>query len=1159
MMETTDMTSAPDFRHSGIPAPKSADALRIVQVETFYQPYLDVFYGARPELVDAPHARQIAALIADGFSALHNIAPYLETLGYDAHFIVGNGANAQRAWLRDHGVAFPAGTRVGFAEALRAQIDALDPDILYFSDATAFGADFVRSLRRRPRLVVAWHAAPILPGTDWSEVDLFLSGLAAMRDMARLLGARTAERYMPGAPEWLPAGRGLADENVDLLFTGSYTPVQHARRNRCLEAISRYADETGASCALHMATPAAALPPALAARRRDPVFGVDMQRMLATGRVVFDARSDMTAIGPDGAVHDVAGRETANMRLFEATSAGAFLLTERWDNLGDYFEAGREIETFAGEGELLEKAAWYLARPEARRAIADAGMRRCREEHGMRRRAPFFDGLIRRLLPKRAVMSVAAPSVAPVPPVRHFCTYFDGAYAVRGLAMIASVRRFLPDARFVVLCLDETAQRIVHDRCAGVRVVTPEELEAFDPELAESRKNRSKYEFYFTCTPCLPRYAFHLFPDAASMTYLDADLFFYRSPEEVFARIGAASVAITPHRFTPKLAPGRIVYGRYNVGWVTWASDSEGRRCLDDYRADCLAWCHDRLEGDRFADQKYLDQWPQRYRNVCELDGKGINLALWNVDDCTLSQRDGTIYADDEPLVFVHFHGVKHIGPTSWDLRFSEYGVTGNHPFLTEAVYRPYLSLLQQAFDRLAPVYGLTAPGDPRFTAKKPPEEPAAAQPRPAAAGAGVLRYYKVDRATAAALNAADGWAFEDVAATQDAVYAPLIAGLQAGKPRRDFVVAAQAVAVTGLSRPTLLEIGCGSGYYRHVFDALCPGGVDYVGVDKSAAMIGLARRKHPDLKFHEADATHLPFPDGAADIVFNGAALMHIINYEDVIAEARRVTRGWCVFHTTPLLRKRPTMFLVKDAYGRQVAEVLIGEGELRMLLAMRGLTVRRVLDSIPYPVLESLGEDRPTVTIVCEATGPREPGPALLNVACGDVRLDGWVNIDRAPKGDDVMVCDPAAELPFPDNAFDLIRCAPDNGAGPWPVPPSFPAECLRILKPGGTLRIGVPDAESAARAYLGALDAGDGEYAAAAAALAQAVGDRTGLSDRRSLGDLLSRSGFGDIRRVGAGESAFAGYAAHDADAYAAHDADAAVSNAGRIFMEARKPQP
>ena len=280
--------------------------------------------------------------------------------------------------------------------------------------------------------------------------------------------------------------------------------------------------------------------------------------------------------------------------------------------------------------------------------------------------------------------------------------------------MMLSILRFLPEARFHVLCLDDTAHWMVRERMLQVQAIRLAELEEFDRALAAVKPRRTMIEYYFTCTPCLPRYILSRETDADIVTYLDADLFFYRSPEEVFAVIGDASIAITPHRFSPDLAD-RVRYGRFNVAWVSWRRDAEGMRCLEDYRRDCLDWCHDRVEGDRFADQKYLDKWPDSYRGVCVLAGKGINLALWNVEGGTFLKTPDAYLVDGEPLVFYHFHGVKHVGPGLWDTRHAEYRVEKNLSFLIEELYNPYLNILESTFNTFAGRYGLAVPGDRRF------------------------------------------------------------------------------------------------------------------------------------------------------------------------------------------------------------------------------------------------------------------------------------------------------------------------------------------------------------------------------------------------------------------------------------------------------------
>src|SRR3979411_1466879 len=115
------------------------------------------------------------------------------------------------------------------------------------------------------------------------------------------------------------------------------------------------------------------------------------------------------------------------------------------------------------------------------------------------------------------------------------------------------------------------------------------------------------------------------------------------------------------------------------------------------------------------------------------------------------------------------------------------------------------------------------------------------------------------------------GWLAARTVARQERAYRGLIAAMKRGEPRLDLKIAAESVAATGLPNPKVLEVGCGSGYYSEVFAMLLAGGVRYTGIDYSDAMIARARAQYPSTAFELADATKLPYADGAFDIVFNG------------------------------------------------------------------------------------------------------------------------------------------------------------------------------------------------------------------------------------------------------------------------------------------------
>jgi hypothetical protein len=98
-------------------------------------------------------------------------------------------------------------------------------------------------------------------------------------------------------------------------------------------------------------------------------------------------------------------------------------------------------------------------------------------------------------------------------------------------------------------------------------------------------------------------------------------------------------------------------YGRYNVGLLSFRRDQQGLACLCRWLNQCIEWCYDRLDGERYADQKYLEQWPSLFSNLVVLRHKGVNVAPWNVMNYTFRFRAGAVNVDEQPLIIFHFYG----------------------------------------------------------------------------------------------------------------------------------------------------------------------------------------------------------------------------------------------------------------------------------------------------------------------------------------------------------------------------------------------------------------------------------------------------------------------------------------------------------------------
>jgi hypothetical protein len=230
---------------------------------------------------------------------------------------------------------------------------------------------------------------------------------------------------------------------------------------------------------------------------------------------------------------------------------------------------------------------------------------------------------------------------------------------------------------------------LYHMNLANIKLIGLEELEKDDIKLLTAKKNRSLVEYYFTCTPSLPLYILNMQPDIDMITYLDADLFFFSSLEPIFNEMGNSSILIIPHRFPLNLKHLERC-GIYNVGFLSFKRDESAINCLRWWKDRCIEWCYDRCENDRFADQKYLDNWHSYFQNVHVLNYKGAGLAPWNISKYKLDFNSSDQLIEDDILIFFHFHALKKINKWVYNTHLSAYKAKLSNT-IKKNIYCPYI------------------------------------------------------------------------------------------------------------------------------------------------------------------------------------------------------------------------------------------------------------------------------------------------------------------------------------------------------------------------------------------------------------------------------------------------------------------------------------
>lgn len=344
---------------------------------------------------------------------------HLQDLGVDAVDLFVDVEPLQKAWARDHQVAYNSSNWL--YEIAVAQARHYKPDVLFLQDLYLFDADFRRELRQaisnRP-FIVGWRTAQTEDFGLFGDVDLILT--AARDFVPKFLREGVDADWLPFAFEpSLLAEVDWGTRDLPFTFVGKVGDVtgSHVHRNALLQELLR---RTSLEI-WGFVDPPPSTPPRKAARAA--IYRTN--QLLSLLRIPQEARAEIPFIrrgagwlaGPrsttssdkqsrfHGSVfglsnYSVLGRSevtfnchidgvesASNMRLFEATGMGACLLTDRKRGLDELFKPDLEVVTYGSKAECLENVTYLLNEPSQRTAIAQAGQSRALRDHTYEQRA----------------------------------------------------------------------------------------------------------------------------------------------------------------------------------------------------------------------------------------------------------------------------------------------------------------------------------------------------------------------------------------------------------------------------------------------------------------------------------------------------------------------------------------------------------------------------------------------------------------------------------------------------------------------------------------------------------------------------------------------------------------------------------------------------
>lgn len=245
-----------------------------------------------------------------------------------------------------------------------------------------------------------------------------------------------------------------------------------------------------------------------------------------------------------------------------------------------------------------------------------------------------------------------------------------------------------------ILCMSEKVYRILDKiKFDNVKIVLIDELEKNNLELIQARNNRSFHEYCWTVKPVFLDYIINRYTTAQYYAHLDADLFFFNDIDKIFKEDSKASIFLTEHYNSKDFMHYYELTGKFNTGFVGFKNDSQGRAAIKIWKIRCLEKCTGEYDtiNKTFGDQRYVEEWPQVFKNVHVVKSVGANTAFWNVKNYRFRNMNNVVYVNSTPLIFYHFSALSPLSPNEVEL-CSFYKIEDND--LIKLVYEPYVQTL---------------------------------------------------------------------------------------------------------------------------------------------------------------------------------------------------------------------------------------------------------------------------------------------------------------------------------------------------------------------------------------------------------------------------------------------------------------------------------
>lgn len=185
------------------------------------------------------------------------------------------------------------------------------------------------------------------------------------------------------------------------------------------------------------------------------------------------------------------------------------------------------------------------------------------------------------------------------------------------------------------------------------------------------------------------------------LIYLDSDMYVFGP----FASLTEAAITLSPHRtknvgYLPEPKDFSVIslnrYGVYNAGYFELRRKTEAFAFLDWWKKLLEHTGYEKADEHLFGDQLWLNLVHSFFDDVYINKNPGYNVAIWNLIERRVEERNETYYVNDKPLVLFHFSKYNMSEPDKLVYYEEPYLTFANFPEL-KTIYQKYREGLLEA------------------------------------------------------------------------------------------------------------------------------------------------------------------------------------------------------------------------------------------------------------------------------------------------------------------------------------------------------------------------------------------------------------------------------------------------------------------------------